>query len=183
VQEYRVTRFIFGLTLALTAIAAPARAADLATLDCIDAKLVPATRDQLAADVRHNLQQTGERKGYTPLVTAAVKEAAAACATENGWSPAAARLASLYTLAKNSLPAVQRVASERGLDPAELEALFLALPAEQRNKPLTPELYRQLADAAIPEGDLRTQANGELLHTFFEFESILQYASLDFASA
>jgi hypothetical protein len=178
-----VNRFLPGLILALMAVAAPARAADLATLDCIDARLVTATRDAIAADVERNLQQTGARSSYSPLVVAAVKEAAAACAAESGWSPAAIRLASLYTLAKNSLPTVQRVVRERGLDPSELEALFLALPQDDRNKPLTPEIYRQLADAAIPEGDQRTQQNGELLHTFFEFESILQYASLDFASA
>ena len=57
------------------------------------------------------------------------------------------------------------------------------LPEERRNKPLTNEDYRELADAAIPEGEGRTREAGALLRTFFEFQSILQYASTDFAAA
>ena len=82
-----------------------------------------------------------------------------------------------------SLPVVQGKVVERGLDPDALEALWLALPEEKRNRPLEAASYRDLADAAVPEGDQRTQEMGVLLHTFFEFESILQYASVDFAAA
>lgn len=168
---------------ALLGCAVPAHAADLATIGCVDGKLDSAVRDQVAADVEKNLADTGQRGSYSPPVVEALKNAAAACAKDNGWAPAAERPAVLYTLAKLSLPVVQKAVADKGLDPAALEALWFALPEEQRNKPLETQTYRDLADAAVPEGDMRTQAMGALVHTFFEFESILQYASVDFAQA
>ncbi len=172
-----------GLLAACALLSAPAHAADLATIGCVEDKLDAATRTQLVTDVEQNLKIIGLRSSYSPGVLQAVKDAAAACVTENKWTPAAARPAILFTLAKLSLPVVQRVARDRGLDPAAIEAVWLALPEEQRNKPLTNDAYHQLADAAIPEGPNRTQANGEMLRTFFDFESIMQYASVDFAAA
>lgn len=171
------------LTLCLAGIAAPAHAADLGTLGCIEGKLDDAVKDQIGKDVIRNLGLIGLRGSYSKPVVDAVTAAGTACTAENSWSPAAARLASLYTLAKLSLPTVQQVVSERGMDAAVLESQFLALPEDVRNKPLTAESYRQLADAAIPEGDGRTREAGALLHTFFEFESILQYASVEFSAA
>lgn len=171
------------LVLCLAGIAVPAEAADLATLGCVEGKLDDATRAQIGKDVIRNLGLIGVRGNYSAAVVDALGKAGAACATENNWPAAAARPAILFTLAKLSLPVVQQVATERGLDASALEALFQALPEETRGKPLAAENYRQLADAAIPEGDGRTREAGALLHTFFEFESILQYASLDFSAA
>jgi hypothetical protein len=176
-------RTIFAAALGLLTLAGPARAADLATLGCVEGKLGATVREQVAQDVERNLGVTDKRSSYSPPVVQALKDAGAACATEHSWTAAAARPAILFTLAKLSLPVVQRVASERGLDTAELEALFLALPDERRNKPLTNDDYRALADAAVPEGEARTREMGALVRTFFEFQSILQYASLDFAGA
>lgn len=176
-------RTVLPLALSLIALAAPAHAADLGTLSCVEGKLDATTREQIAGDVERNLGIIERRSSYSAPVVEALRKAGADCTTEHGWTPAAARPAILYTLARLSLPVVQRVVAERGFDPAELEALFLALPEERRNKPLTTDDYRGLADAAVPEGDKRTRENGALVRTFFEFESILQYASLDFAAA
>lgn len=163
--------------------AAPSRAADLSTIGCVGEKLDDSARDKIAGEVAHNLEQATARSSFSAEVTRAVRDAAVACAGEHGWSAAAGRPAMLYTLARLSLPTVQRVAGERGLDAGTLESLWFALPEEQRDKPLTIETYRQLADAAIPEGEGRTQANGALLRTFFEFQSLMQSASVDFAKA
>ncbi len=173
------------LAAAMLALGFPAasQAADLATLDCVAGKLDSATTDQIASDVRQNLSQPAMRGTYSPSVVTAVRVAAAACATENKWSDAASRPAILYTLAKLSLPTVQQAVTDHGLDPAALEAQFQNLSEEDRSVPLTPELYRRLADASIPEGAGRTRETGALLHTFFEFQSILQYASLEFSAA
>lgn len=168
---------------ALLMVGAPVRAADLSTLGCVESKLDTTTIGAIAADVERNLNTTGQRGSFSTPVIDAVKKAAAACMAENAWKPVATRPAILYTLAKLSLPVVQRVATERGFDPAALEALFFALPDEERNQRLTDDAYRRLAEAAIPEGDGRTPEAGALLHTFFEFESILQYASAEFAAA
>lgn len=172
------------LILAPLLIAAiPAHAADLGTLNCVYDKIDEATRTAIAEDVKHNLALVGQRGSYSDPVMKAMKDAGAACTTENKWSIEAERLAGLYTLAKLSLPTVQQAVTDRGLDPADLEENFLNLPEDVRNKPLATENYRVLADASIPEGPLRTRENGALLHTFFEFESILQYASAQFATA
>jgi hypothetical protein len=176
-------RIFLPLALGLAVLAAPASAADLATIGCVGDKIDDGVRARVVQDVERNLGLIGQRSSYSPEVVQAMKDAGTACATEHGWSAPAVRLAILYALARLSLPVVQRVAGERGHDPAGLEALFQALPEERRNKPLTNEDYRALADAAIPEGEGRTREAGALLRTFFEFQSILQYASTDFAAA
>lgn len=177
----------FVLPAAAIAVAlscgAPAQAADLSTIGCVAEKLDDAAREKVAGEVAHNLEQATARSSFSPDVTKAVRDAAVECAGEHGWSAAAGRPAMLYTLAKLSLPTVQRIAGERGLDTGALESLWFALPEEQRDKPLTLETYRELADAAIPEGEGRTQANGALLRTFFEFQSLMQSASVEFAKA
>lgn len=161
--------------------AVPVHAADLATLGCVDEKLDGATRDRIGSEIARNLEGGTVGGGLSAEVTQGMRTAATLCAEAHGWSAAAARQAMLYTLAKLSLPTVERVAGERGLDSGALEALWFALPEEQRDKPLTPEAYRNLADAAIPEGEGRTQANGALLRTFFQFQSLMQSASVEFA--
>jgi hypothetical protein len=175
-------RFL-SVSLLLCGMAVPARAADLATIGCVDTKLDSIARAQALADVTHNLGVVGQRSAYSPSVVTAMREAAAACAKDNGWSPEAERSAALYTLAKISLPVVQQAVSERGLDPSALEAVWLTLPEDHRNKPLVTEDYRYLADSSIPEGPMRTRENGALMRTFFEFESIIQYSSYDFSQA
>lgn len=171
------------LAFCLSGLAAPAHAADLSTLGCVDGKFTDAVRDQIRNDVTRNLGLIGLRGSYSQAVFDAAAKAGADCASENKWTPAATRLAVLYTLAKISLPVMQQAVTNRGMDPAALEALFQGLPEDVRAKPLTNDSYRQLADAAIPEGDGRTREAGALLHTFFEFESILEYASADFSAA
>lgn len=178
-------RFFFPAATIAVALscAVPAHAADLSTIGCVGDKLDDAAREKIAGEVANNLEQATARNSFSPEVTKAVRDAAVACAGEHGWNAAAGRPAMLYTLARLSLPTVQRIAGERGLDTGLLESLWFALPEEQRDKPLTVETYRQLADAAIPEGEGRTQANGALLRTFFEFQSLMQSASVDFSRA
>jgi hypothetical protein len=178
-----MSRLLPLLLVPMLGLAVPAQAADLATIGCVGDKIDAATREAVEQDVTRNLGQTGQKNSYSSPVIEAMKAAAAACAKANGWGAGAERPAILYTLAKLSLPVAEKTATERGLDPAALEGVWLNLPEETRNKPLTTESYRELADAAIPEGDQRTRENGALLRTFFEFQSILQYASLDFAAA
>jgi hypothetical protein len=64
-----------------------------------------------------------------------------------------------------------------------LETVWLTLPEETRNVPLTTETLRELADAAIPEGEQRTAEMGLLVGRFFQFLSVMQYASYDFSQA
>src|SRR4051812_31698371 len=106
--------------LCLVSAVAPAQAADLSTLGCVEGKFDDATRNQIGKDVTRNLGLIGLRGSYSQSVLDAAGKAGAACTSENGWTPAAARLAVLYTLAKLSLPVVQQAATDRGMDPAAL---------------------------------------------------------------
>ena len=163
-------------------LAAPAHAADLGTIGCTVDKLDDATREQIGKDVEAGLSEGGTPPANS-AATAALRDAVSACATEHGWPQAALRPAALYARTRVGWPTAQRIAAERGLDPAVLETVWLTLPEEVRNVPLTTETLRELADAAIPEGEQRTQEMGLLVGRFFQFLSVMQYASYDFSQA
>ena len=175
---------IFWTTaLALTAIAAPAHAADLATIGCVAGKLDADTTARLHADVSRNMAESGKRPSYDPAVGSAIGAAAASCAEENGWSEAAVKAARVYTLARVGWPVAQRVIGERGFDAALLEAQFQALPEEVRNRPLTAAEMQELLKAAVTDEARQTRENAEMLGEFFGFLNIIQYASYEFSQA
>lgn len=169
------------IPFALLATAVPAHAADIATIDCIEEKLPLTLSAQLLLDVERNLNETGNPPAWSPEVVEGLKAAAIVCAQEHGWPQAALRPATLYARAKIGWPVAQRVVSEKGLDPAVLESVWLLLPEETRNAPLTIDSFRELADSAIPEGEQRTREMGELIREFFQFLSVMQYCSYEFS--
>ena len=171
-----------ALLACLAVFAAPAQAADLATIGCISDKLPLTAKAQIVIDVERNLTEAGKKHSYAPAALQAVRAAATACAAENKWPEAAVRPAMLYTLAKIGWPTAQRVAAARGLDTAGLEEAWGALPEETRNVPLTPEVNGQLADATVAEAD-RTPEKAELVGEFFGFLSLIQYTSYEFSQA
>jgi hypothetical protein len=167
--------------IALLALPLPAQAADLATLGCVEETLPLTIRAQLVLDAERNLNETGARPSYDPSVVEALKTTTVACATKHGWPQTALQSATLYARARVAWPVAQRIASEKGLDPAVLETVWLALPEDQRNVPLTVDNYRELADAAIPEGEQRTREMGEFISEFFQLLSVMQYSSYAFS--
>lgn len=174
---------LVALALAALVPAGPALAADLSTIGCVDAKLPITARAQLLLDIERNLTESGKKHSFDPGVVQALKAAAELCATDNGWSQAAIEPAVQYTRARLGWPVAQRLASERGLDPAVMESVWGTLPEEQRNAPLTVDSYRELADAAIPEGDQRTAEMGEFVVEFFSMLSVMQYSTFEFSKA
>ncbi len=170
------------VALCLVGAAAPAQAADLATLGCVADKVSLPIRAQLVIDVERNLTETGKKHSYDPRVIAALREAAMACAKENGWPDPALRPAMLYTLATLGWPTAQKVATERGLDTAALETAWNALPEDSRNKPLTPEVNQQLA-AATSGGADQSPEKAELVGEYFGYLSLMQFTSYDFSQA
>lgn len=174
-------RVVISALLAFGAFAVPARAADLATIDCVSGKLDAATKAQLEADAARNLGEAGKRPTYDPSVSRGLNDAAAACAKDNGWSPAATKAAGIYALAKIGLPVAQRVVGEHGFDAAALEDQFQALPEETRDRPLTAAENQELIKAAVTDEAKQTRENAELLAEFFAFLSTIQYAAHDFS--
>lgn len=170
-------------TAALLALAAPAYAADLATIDCVAGKLSPVVTAKLHADVSRNMAESGKRPSYDPAVGGSIASAAAACGLEHNWSEAAIKAARIYTLARLGMPVAQRVIGERGFDAAALEDQFQTLPEEARNRPLTPTENQELVKGSVTEEAKQTRENAELLAEYFAFLSTIQYASFAFSQA
>lgn len=169
--------------LLLGCAAAPARAADLGTLDCVVTTLDPAVRKEIETDTARNLTESGHRPSYAATVGSGIGTAAAECARTHGWSPTAVRAASIFALAKLGLPIAQRVVSERGFDPAVLEDAFQALPDDVRSRPLTATETQALVRSVVTDEAQQTRENAELLAEFFAFLNSVQYASIAFANA
>lgn len=168
---------------AALALAAPAHAADLATIDCVIGKLQPALKTQIETDVGRNFIEEALRPTYDPSVGSGLRIAAAACATENSWSEAAVNAARVYTLAKLSQPIAEKHVAEKGFDSAELETQFSLLPEETRNRPLTKEEMQQLVIASVTDEDKKTRENAALLNKYYLVLSTVQYAAWDFSQA
>lgn len=171
------------LAPALLLLAAPARAADLATIDCVAGKIAPAATAKLHADVARNMAESGKRPSYDPAVGGSIASAAAACGLEHDWSEAAVKAARVYTLAKLGLTVARRVIGERDFDAAALEDRFQSLPEEARNRPLAAAESQELIKGSITEEAKQTRENAELLAEYFAFLSTIQYASFDFSQA
>jgi len=171
-----------ALFLALAA-AAPAHAADLATIDCVIEKLQPALRAQIETDITRNMGEAALRPTYDAAVGTGLGVAAAACATEHKWSDAAVGAARTYTLAKLGRPIAETFVTGKGFDPGELEAHFGELAEEARNRPLTKEEMQGLVVASVTDEAKQTRENATLLNKYFLFLSTVQYAAWDFAQA
>jgi hypothetical protein len=164
------------------ALAAGGMFADLSTLQCVSRKLDIGVRTQIEADARRNLNETGKRPTYDPKVSEGLKAAAAACAKDNKWTDAAANAGSMYTLAKIALPIAQKVLTDKGFDPAEIEAQFQSLPIEKRNRPLgTPDM-QALVMLSVTDEAKQTRENAELLREYFLYLSTLEFAASQFSA-
>ncbi|WP_164263994.1 hypothetical protein, partial [Stenotrophomonas maltophilia] len=70
--------------MAAAAFAAPAQAADLATIDCVIGKLKPALTEQIGRDVTRNMGEgAGVRPTYDPAVGSGISIAAKECADQH----------------------------------------------------------------------------------------------------
>ncbi|MES2989769.1 MAG: hypothetical protein V4808_17900 [Pseudomonadota bacterium] len=174
---------LVGALLPLGALAAPAQAADLATIDCVIGKLKPALTTMIEADVTRNFTEEALRPTYDPAVGSGLRVAATACATEHGWSEAAVTAARVYTLAKLSQPIAEKFVTEKGFDSAELETQFSTLAEEVRNRPLTKEDMQALVIASVTDESKQTRENASLLNKYYLVLSTVQYAAWDFSQA
>ena len=167
----------------LSLAAAPACAADLATLDCVSTKLDAAVRSRIETEAAGALAEAGKRLTYSPAVGQGLSTAAKACAAEHKWTTAAAKAAGFYALAKIGLPLARKAVEEKGFEPAALEDQFQALPEDKRVRVLTAQDTQALIQAAVTEESQQTRANAELLGEYFSFLSTAQYAAHDFSAA
>ncbi len=169
--------------LAFGLIAAPAHAADLATIDCVIGKVQPALKAQIEADVTGNFTDNVQRPTFDTAVNSGMRAAATACAIEHTWSEAAATAARDYALAKLGMPVAEKFVTEKGFDVAELETLFGALPEETRNRQLTKEEMQQLVIASVTDEAKQTRENAALLNKYYLMLSTVEFAAWNFSQA
>jgi hypothetical protein len=176
-------RLFLVAALAATALSAPARAADLATIDCVIGKLKPALTQQIEKDITRNMGEAAVRPTYDPAVGSGISIAAKECADANKWSEAALEAARVYTLAKLGQPIAEKFVAAQGFDAGELEAQFDALPEDARNRPLTTVEMQGLVIASVTDEAKQTRANAALLNKYFLFLSTVRYAAWQFSEA
>lgn len=175
-------RLMLPIVAALLA-AAPAHAADLATIGCIAGTVELPVRAQIAIDVERNLTHPGTPAKYEPRVLTAINLAAKKCAEEHGWPEAALQPARLYALATMGWPTAQKIATDKGFDMAALEEAWTMLPEETRNHPLPQSEYQALIRGFITDEAQQTRENAELIKQCVGFLSTIQYSSYQFSQA
>jgi len=176
-------RIINLAAFAALSIAAPAHAADLATIDCVIEKLQPALKELIDTEVTRSFAQGAVRATFDPAVTSGLGAAAKACAIEHTWTAAAATAARDYTLGKLGLPIAEKFVAEKGFDVAELETQFGALAEEVRNRPLTKDEMQALVIASVTDEAKQTRENASLLNNYYLLLSTVQYAAWNFSQA
>lgn len=176
-------RIIKLAAFAALALAAPAQAADLATIDCVIEKLQPALKELIDTEVTRSFAEGAARPTFDPAVSSGLGVAAKACAIEHKWSEAAATAARNYALGKLGLPIAEKFVAGKGFDPAELETQFGALDEEVRNRPLTKEEMQALVIASVTDEDKQTRENAALLNSYYLMLSAVQYAAWNFSQA
>jgi hypothetical protein len=163
------------------AFAAPAYAADVKTIDCVQNAVSPAARTALETDIERNLSHPDQAQTYDPAAVTALRTAAAACRTQHQWSEEAAQAALLYSVPTLGGATAKRMAAANKLNYAALEKRFMALPTPERIDALNETVLGKLALAAVEAGDV-IDANANLAGGIFGLLAVREKARSDFAA-
>lgn len=171
-----------ALVLALCAplaIATPARAADVATLSCVEDGLDKNARTLLLADLETNLKNSGGTQTYRPETVTAIQAVARACQTKHGWTTEAAQAAILYTMPKIGWPLADRMGRAKGLNPDALAKRFRALPEAERNDAINDNVLGKLARGSLAAGEINSD-NAALAGALYGLLGLREKALADF---
>ncbi|MDF7774016.1 hypothetical protein P1X14_02050 [Sphingomonas sp. AOB5] len=148
----------FAVALAVAApvmLVAPAYAADIATIGCVENTVDAATRAQLNKDLEKNLADAGGPQTYSQSTIEGMRKASLACQAKHGWSDAATMGALLYTVPKLGWPVADRMGRAAKIDPKKVEARFMALPQAVRATAMdNPSTFEKIATDAINAGEI-----------------------------
>lgn len=123
----------FGAALALTLVASPAAAADLATIGCVNDTVTPQVRTAFTNSARTLVGDT-EVAPVTQETRDALDAAVAACAKRFKWSPEAADAAKYVFMSEAGLPEIRKAAVAAKIDPDAVIAALGDLTPEQAAK-------------------------------------------------
>lgn len=161
------------------AVPAPARAADVATLGCVENGLDANARKLLIDDLTTNLDNAGKDQSYRPETVQAIQAVALACKTKHGWTTEAAQAAILYTMPKIGWPTADRMARAHGLNPDALAKRFRALPDAERNNAINDDVLGKLARGSLAAGEINGD-NAALAGALYGLLALREKAMVDF---
>jgi hypothetical protein len=171
-----------ALALALAApvmIAAPAHAADVKTLRCVEDGMNPAARASLLKDLEKNLDNAGGEQGYSPETITAIQGAAKACQAKHGWSDAATTASILYTVPKLGWPTAVRMGRAKGLNPDALAKRVRALTQDEKAQGTSEAVLGKLASGSAQAGEINGD-NAALAGALYGLLTLQEKAYIDF---
>jgi len=160
--------------------AAPASAADIATLGCVDQQLPATLRASLAADVQ---RQMGDGTfTFDPALNPPLVAVLRGCQRTYGWSEVATQAAGVYLRASIGLPLVITAMRGLGVDTDKVMAIYRDLPQSIREKRLDQATMRQLMDAVVDTGMIKDVDQAKLLGRMIAYANLIEMSRHDFAA-
>ncbi|MDF7774015.1 hypothetical protein P1X14_02045 [Sphingomonas sp. AOB5] len=172
------------LLAAALAAAAPAQAADIATIGCITQSLTPAGRTTIDQAFEKSISDPSNGSP-DPAAYQLIDEAVTSCAAKHGWSQKAKSSAFLHAMATLMWPVAARVGRTKGLDAAALESLFMAMPETDRLKAISAEgqpdtaIFTRLAESAS-KNRLADDSNAVLAGMILGIVALRERGAADF---
>lgn len=160
-------------------IAAPAYAADVKTLRCVEDSMSAASKASLAKDMEKNLDNSGGEQGYSPETVTAIQTATKSCQTKHGWSDKATEAAMFYTVAKLGWPTAVRIGRAKGVNADALARRVRALTVEQRANGTTNEVLTVLATGALEAKEIN-ETNATLGGALLGLLTLQEKSYIDF---
>ena len=170
-------RIALAFALGLTAVAVPARAADVATIGCVDQKITPSLRQRLSADIEKGLLVELEAD---PAIREELLALGRQCRSQFGWSEAATTAAVAVTRAGIGRAVAEKVARARGIDVGKVLQIWMDLPFDVRKRQITSETLNQLGAALTKAGIFKKDGDGALVGKLVAFYSIADFSRQDF---
>lgn len=160
---------------------APAHAADIKTIDCVEKTVDKTIVKLLDDDVNRNFTDL-DNQTYSEATIAGFRAAATTCRTKYGWSDKASESSVLYALFMLSNANVRGKAKAAKLDYAKLEARFNSLSTAERANAMEDATLNKLATGALDANEMDA-SNAKVAGAVFGFLAIRAKALVDFAAA
>lgn len=179
-------KLIAALALTLAPIAfvaaAPASAADVTTIRCVEDNLDSNGRALLNRDLQKNLENAGGAQSYSPEFIAVIQGVAKTCQTKHGWSTEATQAAILFTLPKLGWPLAARMGRAKGINPELLVKHVRELSDAELADATSETVLGKLAHASIDAGEINGE-NAALGGALYGLLTLQAKAYIDFAKA
>ncbi len=164
--------------LAALVTSPPARAADVATLNCVIGKIEPQLRAAMEADFEQAMTQAGV--ALSPANDAQLVSRAADCARQFSWSEAARNAAIAWSRATIARPVAERYLRARGFDVDRILAIWTAIPAATRLHRLDNEALTSLGKALYDAGVFKKEGDPTIVGKFIVYLSTSEFCRQDF---